>query len=1099
MSELKDQPIDQGVRKRAEYDNSQRKRLSLNIDREDGGKLSLPIAVDMRSHEEEENIQQNTFLAIMPLARLPGHTAVSEAPRGALPRQGHIYVFQNGKVWREVLCDGKGNLKDVDVAYWRKQAESGAPADDRQPVGKQQQVLLTPILVQGQSVSDNFQMSYSEKPWTWEYIEWLESNQNRVNFRAQMVSIAWAAAVVGQDQWRPTQIRPSVVISAQSNGFRARDFSIESLLGDPSLFTPGLTALASNEMSSRMQMRLQELAVSTKSPAPHPLPTLEAGTDVLAEGNLRAHPKLVGLMLDDPLFALRHAAAQARLAESYLLTLNALVPHRPNGQYAHALYSSVIQSTSSPLNKFKKHLDQVRLNDALFDGERRQARTFLSDQLQRMTQLVSLAPLTAAFWDWQHTRDERLLEPYQLLSEVFSTLNKLPEVVDALSPAVANNPLQKTIAQLSERLLKGDHPLTREFLAKADGSVPEAVKRLIALAEEKREPSPDRMGMSSLLHLADIDPQDTDQGLVYKNLHALVGDFMEHFSVGVLTQFSRLKDSKVAMSFDLSRMFGPTHGVVEKLSPKWKNIKIVTADQAQAQNLRILAVNSNGLQNGLLPEERRAIKRSDIKYADVLSDDGQVLGSTSPRRVASGQPNLGRTQIIAAPADHPEAIKYRAWKHSIAQNLSSAASTPAIPLVAVACAIYNLEAQIEGMKGLAAEGGDGAARYVAGKWSAYADLTVALGNLGSSLLGKENSLVKIINGPRFSISKLPGAWGGKLAEQTGHRSLPMLRAASGVAMFFTTAISMWDAERAWRQGDHDAALAYGVAAAGGAAWTAYALGMCINPIVLVAGAVLFIGGTIVAGWLVDSDIEALLKNGPFGQQHGQTSMLDNLLGDDSRFAHLKSSDVAYEQLMGILGRPVIQANRLGTWLDSVPASVRVQVGIENRQRSPMNPALECRFPSAQPFEKDDWVVSIYSPLLTLFSARQFQLFAREDFGVLRLSGISAEETQRREINGTKLDAFPLNDSTIIYILPKQFPVAQQTPLGRHGRRITHRLKVFGQFRLAKNASQENSLVLPQPSPKTWKPFQATDTRHPPANSRSGDVLYWQIETLEFVV
>ena len=100
MSELKDQPIEQGVRKRAEYKNAQRKRLVLNVDREDGGKLSLPIAVDMRSHEEEENIQQNTFLAIMPLAKLPGHDAYNEAPRGALPRPGRIYVFQNGKLWR---------------------------------------------------------------------------------------------------------------------------------------------------------------------------------------------------------------------------------------------------------------------------------------------------------------------------------------------------------------------------------------------------------------------------------------------------------------------------------------------------------------------------------------------------------------------------------------------------------------------------------------------------------------------------------------------------------------------------------------------------------------------------------------------------------------------------------------------------------------------------------------------------------------------------------------------------------------------------------------------------------------------------------------
>src|SRR5690606_28278660 len=129
-------------------------------------------------------------------------------------------------------------------------------------------------------------------------------------------------------------------------------------------------------------------------------------------------------MLEDPLLALSHAAAQARLAYPYLLMHNTMLPNLPNAHYDYAIYRSVIQSTSSPLNKFKKHLDQVRLNDALFDGERRQARTFLSDLLQRLTHLVSLAPLTAAFWDWQHTRDERLLEPYQLLSEVFSTLNK---------------------------------------------------------------------------------------------------------------------------------------------------------------------------------------------------------------------------------------------------------------------------------------------------------------------------------------------------------------------------------------------------------------------------------------------------------------------------------------------------------------------------------------------------------------------------------------------------------------------------------------------------------------------------------------------------
>jgi len=414
MSELKDQPIEQGVRKRTHYENTQRKRLALSIEREDGGELSLPIAVDMRSHEEEENIQQNTLLAIMPLARLPGHNAYNEAPRAALPRAGRIYVFQGGKLWREVLCDGQGNMKDVDLAHWRRQAENGAPADDRQPVGKQQQVLLFPILVQGQSVANNYLMAYSEKPWTWEYIQWLEADQNRIKSRAQNVGFAWSAAVVGQGQWRPTQAMPAVVISAQTEGYRARDFSIESLLGDPSLFTPGLSGIPSNEMSSRMQMRLEELAAATQSPPPQPLPALEAGADVLAERNMRAYPRLVGLMLDDPLFALRHACAQARLAEFYLLTLNALVPHRPNGQYAHALYSSVMQSVNSPLVKFKKHLHLEQLQDTVFEGERRLVRNHLASQLQHLTDLLSDVPLAASLWDWQYTHDERLLEPYQL-------------------------------------------------------------------------------------------------------------------------------------------------------------------------------------------------------------------------------------------------------------------------------------------------------------------------------------------------------------------------------------------------------------------------------------------------------------------------------------------------------------------------------------------------------------------------------------------------------------------------------------------------------------------------------------------------------------
>ena len=1100
MSELKDQPIDQGVRKRTQYQDSQRKRLALSIEREDGGELSLPIAVDMRSHDEEENIQQNTLLAVMPLARLPGHSAYNEAPKGALPRSGRIYVFQNGKLWREVLCDGQGNMKDVDLAYWRKQAENKAPADDRRSVGKQQQILLIPILVQGQSVANNYLMAYSEKPWTWEYIQWLEADQNRVKSRAQNVGFAWSAAVVGQGQWRPTQAMPAVVISAQTEGYRPRDFSIESLLGDPSLFTPSLGSLPSNEMSSRMQMRLEELATATQNPPPQPLPTLEAGKDVLAERNMRAYPRLVGLMLDDPLFALRHACAQARLAESYLLTLNALVPHRPNGQYAHALYSSVLQSPSSPLSKLKKHLHLEQLQDTVFDGERKVARNHLASQLQRLTDLLSDVPLAASLWDWQYTHDERLLEPYLLFSDIFTTLGKLPEHIDTLSQAGASNPLQGRIAQLSDRLLSGHHPITQPFLAKVDGALPEAVKRLVALATQKREPDPQRLGMSSLLHIANIDPQDTDKGLVYKNLHALIDDFTTTFALAVLTQVQRLNAANVTVAIQFNRLFGPTLAVLDKLSPNWHGIQLVTESQARASNLRILGVQGEGLRNGLTVSERAAITRKNYLYLNINNPQGQIVASTSPRQVGQGLPNHGSGVIIAAPADHPEVAKYSAWKHAVASKLDTTAKYPTIPLIAVACAMYNLSAQVEGMKSLRKEAGDGAWRYEVGNFSAYMDLATASGNLSKYILSGEHRLVSLIDKPRLNISKFSPRWAANLAEQTGNTRLPVLRALSGSAMFVSSVVTAWDAKRAWHQGDRDAALAYGVAAAGGAAWTAYAFGMCINPIVLVAGAVLFIGGNIVAGWLVDSDIEALMKNGPFGKDHGQTSMLDKVFGDDQRFAHLSDPKVAYQQLIGILGRPVIQVSRVGDWLDQTPPSVRSGLGALNRQRAPLNNGLECRKVSAQPFERDDWAVRVHSPLLGMFDAQHFQFYAREEVAVLPFTGaFNVERRDQRTIEEAELTAHPLDNASVLYILPKQFPVMTQTPLQRHAQKVTQRLKVFGQFRLAKEAGHSDELVLPQPSPKTWRPYQPAFSRPPAPNTQPDEAPYWQIETQEFKV
>jgi hypothetical protein len=218
------------------------------------------------------------------------------------------------------------------------------------------------------------------------------------------------------------------------------------------------------------------------------------------------------------------------------------------------------------------------------------------------------------------------------------------------------------------------------------------------------------------------------------------------------------------------------------------------------------------------------------------------------------------------------------------------------------------------------------------------------------------------------------------------------------------------------------------------------------------------------------------------------------------FAHLRDPEVAYQQLIGILGKPMIHVSRLGDWLDQVPLGVQAGIGSLNQQRAPVNAALECRHVSAQPFERDDWAVRIHSPLLSLFDVQHFQFYAREELAVLPLTGaFNAERTDRRPIDEAKLTAHPLDNASVLYILPKHFPVMKLTPLQRHAQQVTQRLKVFGQFRLATEAGQSSEMVLPQPSPKTWSPYQPAFAQPPALNAQADAAPYWQIETMEFKV
>lgn len=1121
MSDFNDEAIEQGVRKRAKYEDSRRATLALKIERTDGGEIKIPLLYEAKTTVEEQDIQQNTLLAIMPLARLPGERALDSTPTGALLRAGRLYVFYKNQLWRELEADGAGNLSEIDLNYWRNEADQSGQADERPAVGVSMQVILVPTMLHGQAVGNDVMMAYSEQPWTWEYIEWLEADAQRIESRCSHINPAWAAAYSSRSNnthdtsiWTASDVYPAIPIDADAPGMRARDLSVETALEEATDFTPDFAHFTEDTLVGRTHQLKAELINALKrkqnlseKPASsnhsddnalvidptttvEALPEVLAGEDILAKHNLRAYPMMAGLMLEDPLFELRHAIAQAQHAQERLQVLNALVPHQHHGEYAHLLYTTVMQRGEHELAQYQSLINKNELNVTIFDGERREIRQHLERQLTRIIRVVNaISGLPVVLNDWVFTEDERLFEPFALLTEVLNTLAMLPSSADALH-TVPDVKLESEIRKLTTNLLLGRHPMTQHLLS----SKPEIVQRLLTLLQVDRMPNPDKVGVSTLLNLIDSPGAEPDSVLTYRGIWSMADDLFNTFITGVSAHIARMHDQLEVIV--LQRIFSHSFNTLHQLVHNWQGIELVSQADAKARGMVILGVSGGGLRNGLTPDERRRLTRNNYQYANLLNETDERIGSTSPRQAGSHQ-KLDSVKVVAVPKDHPEADNIARWKYTLHRKLNGTLDTPAIPAIAFGFALYNLHVNIAAFKGLQHEGANGRAQI--GSLSAFVDLTVASASLYSALAGDSSQLVQRMTKPRIAVARISKGWARNLDKQTGSSRLPLLRGASGFAMGITTFVTAWDATRAWQQGDQNAALAYGVSAAGGAVWTASILGMAINPFALVVGATLFIGGAVLGGLFTDSDIETLLKNGPFGQNFADPNGEDQ----DARFTYLQNQQQAYTQLQGVLGQPQLRVQRYQDWCASAPAPLVQRldkIQAERMQDSGLgNYHPSCVSPEIQPFDNDDWVVIIRSPLLAMFKGEQyFRLYATERQSVLSLTGaFNAPRVSYHDIVTAKLQALPLDNASVLYILPHQLPRAELSPLGRHRQKVQQGLRIRGQFHLSQQANTNHTLVLPQPNPKRWRAFTEQDRRVPPVNTDKSDAPYWFIEHKDF--
>ncbi|MDI9244424.1 toxin VasX [Marinobacter sp. CHS3-4] len=161
--------------------------LSLTVDKEQGGKLRLPLLDEPHPTRLSARTQPNLLFPIYPLAEMPW---VEGETGHALLRPGYLYVFWKGILWRELQTNENGKLRDIDLADCRQRAKAEGPGvlDVRETSGVELETLWVPARFQtvgrARWTIGEVELAWSEQQWSWEYIESLESGLGIINLPA---------------------------------------------------------------------------------------------------------------------------------------------------------------------------------------------------------------------------------------------------------------------------------------------------------------------------------------------------------------------------------------------------------------------------------------------------------------------------------------------------------------------------------------------------------------------------------------------------------------------------------------------------------------------------------------------------------------------------------------------------------------------------------------------------------------------------------------------------------------------------------------------------------------------------------------------------
>lgn len=831
--------------------------------------------------------------------------------------------------------------------------------------------VLVPVFLQGQAVMHDFRMAYSEVQWDWSYIQKLEENDAVRNARTTGVGHAWAATSVDslsfETGFPASRVENAPELRHRDLGIELMiedpsDFvlSFEGPSEDD-LCSKLAKLLVSNEKQARESARRAASRSEVKDPveyteqlmknplehaleatAPDPVDAGEEsevanilelscpqGADLLQ--HLRSQRGVVCVAIPDPLFRLRHSLAQLQLALHYLDALDVSIQERPLVHSAMLIRQTVFDPNASDsagqLRKLRAAVDQDKLHKILEQSERRTILHSIEGHLTKLEMLVASGEFDLVCGDYLHHRGLGPCEAFSIHAGLLDIFQQLPGVFRAQG---VEEPITLS------RVLKLGLEKSSLIDALANGECEEDDRSLLAqlrALSRQGETLTDRhlngLGLSAISTIAQqLKYEEADSGTNDESsspvsvgsagtVAGMVETALSGWSGAVLKVIDRIRESGELTAIRLDRVFTAVSEAADIADPKLGGeLRVMRRDAVDLTRYSIVGVHGKGLSFGLTDADLQSealTRRNDYLFADRVDAAGKKVASTSPARLADEVGDAvvkaaAHTWVFVLPIDHPEAVKFSAWKFDWANKAKAVADGPGLSRVLVGLAAFNVVSEMLNLKQAKPEEvGYGLTKFV----GAGLDLSAALMKLHAVNSPAESKLVsKVILRPLFEVRSIPVL--GPLVQQKLMKdgASTIVRSMSLVNFFaasFMVTVSAWDVRNSVSRGDMDAALGHALAVIGGSvfAFSKLMTGMLLVPgwgwALLGLGLVL--GGSIYAAVSTDSEIEQVLKRGP--------------LGIGPSHAGLPDDDVLYyAQLLTLFAPISISAKRYDNLSDS---------------------------------------------------------------------------------------------------------------------------------------------------------------------------------------